>query len=428
MKEVFKRIITDFTEREMPAIVERDLTLPTDTKKICAVIGARRTGKTYLLFALVKNLRETLDNTRIVYINFEDDRLFPLQLKDLSLFVDAYYELYPDNKKKTVYFLFDEVQVVENWELFIRRLNDNENCRIYVTGSSSKLLGKEISTSLRGRTLSFHLLTLNLKEFLRFSEIKVNLYSSQSLAKIKHSVNQYLTGSALPEIFYIESHLRLKVLQEYLDLVIYKDVVERYQVSNLFFMKYLVKFLFSNTSNLISINKIYNDIRSAGLNISRHTVYEYISYLEDSLTIYSVPLYTKNLREQNRNPRKFYSMDVGLRKAVTISEDRGSILENCVFLHLKRLTDEIYYDNVDGEVDFCIRSEGKISVINVCYNLSDKDTLNREVKSLSAAMVKHKVRDGLILTYDEEFVVENEAGMIRVKPFWKWSLETYPVT
>lgn len=426
MKETFKRIITDFTEREMPLIVKRDLVLPSDIKKICAVIGARRTGKTYLLFALVKKLREKLDNTHIVYINFEDDRLFPLKLKDLSLFVDAYYELFPDNKKKTVYFLFDEVQVVKNWELFIRRLHDNENCRIYVTGSSSRLLGKEISTSLRGRTLSFQLFTLNLGEYLRFSDVKVNLYSSQSLAKIKHSFNEYLNGSALPEIFSIEENLKLKALQEYLDLVIYKDVVERYQVSNLFFMKYLVKFLFSNTSNLISINKIYNDIRSSGLNISRHTVYEYISYLEDSLTIFSVPLYTKNLREQNRNPRKFYSMDLGLHKAVTISEDKGSILENCVFLHLKSLTDNIFYNNTDGEVDFCFKLKNKLNLINVCYSLSNKETLNRELKSLVAAMANYRLHEGLILTYDEENKIENEAGFITVKPVWKWIIETFP--
>jgi predicted AAA+ superfamily ATPase len=423
MKEIFKRIITDFSERTMPFIVERDLVLPEDTNKVCAIIGARRTGKTYLLYALIKKLRAKKNNDQIVYINFEDDRLFPLGLKNLSLFIDAYYELFPHNKKETVYFLFDEVQVVEKWELFIRRLQDTENCRIFIAGSSSKLLSKEISTSLRGRTISFELFTLNFSEFLRFGDIKVNLHSSQSLARIKNSFEKYLTGSSLPEIYNIEDSLKLKSMQEYLDLVIYKDIVERYQVSNLFFMKYLVKFLFSNTANLISINKIFNDMKSVGMNISRQTVYEYITYLEDTLTIFSVPLYTRNIREQNRNPRKFYSMDLGLQKAVSISEDKGNKLENCVFLHLRASTDEVYYDMPDGEIDFCVRLNGKMKLINVCYDLKNIETRKREIKSLNAGMIKYKTKESMILTYDEESEIKADSGLIKVKPVWKWILQ-----
>lgn len=146
-------------------------------------------------------------------------------------------------------------------------------------------------------------------------------------------------------------------MNEYLDLIIYKDIVEKYGVTNIHLMKYLIKFLFSNNGSLISINKIYNEMKSLGLSISRNSVYEYISYLEDSFTIFSLKLFTRNVREQQRNPQKYFTLDTGLRMAMTISKNKGKLLECIVFLHLRRYTNSIYYYLSGQKVDFIVEKD-----------------------------------------------------------------------
>lgn len=233
MKEVFKKIITDFIELELPKLIEREIELPLGSKKIISVIGARRTGKTSLLFNHIKKLRVKYPADRIIYINFEDDRLFPLGLKDLDVLMEAYYELFPSNRGEKIFIFFDEVQNVKNWEIFIRRIYDTLNCSIIITGSSSKLLSKEISTSLRGRSISYEVFPFSFKEYLEYKEINTNFYSSASRSKILHAFNQYLIDGSLPEMIELEAGQRDKALKEYSDLVIYKDLVERYQIGNL---------------------------------------------------------------------------------------------------------------------------------------------------------------------------------------------------
>jgi uncharacterized protein len=425
MKEIIKKIIVDFIERVLPEIKNREINIPVNSGKIISIVGARRTGKTFLLYSLIKKLRIEIPKDRIIYFNFEDDRLFPASLKTMDIFLQAYYELYPDNKSHKVYFFFDEVQEIEKWELFIRRLYDNENCGIFITGSSSKLLIKEISTALRGRSISYELFPLSFKEYLTFRGIDVNLYSSKSLSRIVNSFNEYMLTTSFPELVNIEESLRRKSLNEYLDLIIYKDIVEKYGVSNIHLMKYLIKFLFSNSANLISINKIYNEMKSSGLSISRNSVYEYISYLEDSYTIFSLRLFTRNIREQRRNPNKYYSLDTGLRTAMTISEDKGKLLESIVYLHLRRYSGNIFYYLSDREVDFFVEKETRRSaqLINVCYDITSPATKKREISSLLSAMKETGNKTSLLLTADEEGeeVVENK--IIRIKPVWKWILQ-----
>jgi len=376
------------------------------------------------LYWLVQKLRSEIPADRIVYFNFEDDRLFPASLQTMDTFLQAYYELYPDNKSNKVYFFFDEVQEIEKWELFIRRLYDNEDCCIFITGSSSKLLIKEVSTALRGRSISYELFPLSFREYLAFKEIDINLHSSKSLTKIVNSFSSYMTSTAFPELIDIEENLKRKSLNEYLDLIIYKDIVEKYGVSNIYLMKYLIRFLFSNSGNLISINKVYNEMKSLGLNISRNSIYEYISYLEDSYTIFSLRLFTRNLREQQRNPNKYFALDTGLRMAMTISEDKGKLLESVVYLHLRRNTDQIYYYLSGQEVDFILENDRRrIDVlINVCYDLKSPGTKKREMNSLLNAMKDTDNKLSFLLTSDEEGEEVIEGRTIKIKPVWKWIL------
>jgi uncharacterized protein len=424
MKEIIKKIITDFVERILPEVKEREIDIPVNSGKVVSIVGARRTGKTFLLYKTITGLRESIPSDRIIYFNFEDDRIFPASLETMNLFLESYYELFPNNKSQKVYFFFDEVQEIEKWELFIRRIYDNENCAIFITGSSSKLLIKEISSALRGRSISYELFPLSFREYLFFKKIDVAKYSSKSISLVINSFNEYYLSTAFPELINMDIETRRKSLNEYLDLIIYKDVVEKYNVSNIHLMKYLIKFLFSNSANLISINKIYNELKSSGLKISRNSVYEYISYLEDSYTIFALPIYTRNLRERQRNPQKFYALDTGLRMAMTISEDKGKLLESTVFMELRRQTKDIFYYFSAKEVDFIREKENRLELINVCYELNSLDTREREISSLLNAMNELKVEESFLLTIDEEGeeIVNNKK--INILPVWKWLLET----
>ncbi|MFW6308343.1 MAG: ATP-binding protein, partial [Campylobacterales bacterium] len=192
MKEVFKRLITDFIERDIEKIVPRDLNIPLQSKKIISLIGVRRSGKSTVLFDLVKKLRQTIQRENIIYINLEDDWLYPLDLVKLDLLLLSYYELFPHKKDEKIYLFLDEVQVVENWELYVRRIYDNENIQIYLTGSSAKLLSTEIATSLRGRTIIYEIFPFSFREYLRYKNIDINLNSSKSLAYINNALEQYL--------------------------------------------------------------------------------------------------------------------------------------------------------------------------------------------------------------------------------------------
>ncbi len=423
-KDILKRVIADSQEKDLSYVIDRDLKIPLDTDKIISLIGVRRSGKTHVLYSIINKIKKTTDPKNIVYINFEDDRLFPLELKDLSNLLDAYYELYPDKKNEKVYFFFDEIQNVQNWEKFVRRLYDTEKCAVFITGSSAKLLSKEIATALRGRTLSYEVFPLSFSEFLRFRGIKPDLHSSRSQARIKNALADYLTRGGFPEIINYDQAVFMKTLQEYIDLIMYRDVIERYGISNTFLLKRLIKFCFSNISTLVSFNKLYNDFKSEGLSISRNTVYEYISYLEDAYALFTVSIYAKSLREQWRNPRKIYSVDVGFKTAMDfpLSIDIGRVFENIVFLELRRKAEKIYYYKGKQEVDFYYTTGGKEQLLNVCYEMESPATREREISGLVEAMKRLSLKEGSIVTAEHKEVIKTEAGKINIIPLWEWLL------
>lgn len=423
MKEVIKKIIIDFIERELPEVKEREMKIPVKSGKVVSIVGARRTGKTFLLYKIIKDLRGSIPADRIIYFNFEDDRIFPASLSTMNLFLESYYELFPDNKSFKVYFFFDEIQEIEKWELFIRRIYDNENCSIFITGSSSQLLIKEVISALRGRSISYELFPLSFREYLFFKDIDVTKYSSKSISRVVNSFNEYYLSTAFPELIKMDKELRRKSLNEYLDLIIYKDIVEKYNVTNIYLMKYLIKFLFGNSANLISINKIYNELKSLGLKVSRNSVYEYISYLEDSYTVFSLPLFTRNLRERQRNPQKYYALDTGLRMAMTIAEDKGKLLESIVYLQLRRETKDVYYYFSTQEVDFIREKDNSMNLINVCYDLNAAGTKKREINSLLKAMTELKIKNSFLLTGSEEGKEIIDDKVISIIPVWKWLLD-----
>lgn len=424
-KDVFKRLIVDFQEKELSHVVDRDISVPLDASKIVSLVGVRRCGKTHILYSLINGLRKDLDRRNIVYINLEDDRVFPLQPGDLNLLLEGYYELYPAKKNETVYFFFDEIQNAPHWEKFVRRLYDTENCKVYITGSSARLLSKEIATALRGRTLTYEVFPLSFKEFLKFKGIKINLHSSGSVANIKNAFAEYVSRGGFPETVGISEDLFIRTLQEYLDLIMYRDVVERYNVTNTFLLKFLFKYCFANFSTAISFNKLYNDFRSQGLQLSKNTIYDYITYLEDAYALFTVPIYSSSMREGMRNPRKLYSVDTGFKRVVDmpLASDIGRAYENIVFLQIRRGIRDIFYFKGKQEVDFYYVKDRTMLLVNVCYDLENPATRQREVKGLTEAMKFLNLAEGYILTSEQEEEIEIEGGTIHVLPLWKWLLE-----
>jgi len=417
----WKQIITDSQERDYSRVVPRDIEIPLDSGKIISLIGVRRSGKTNILYSLIHRLRQTIPTDAIVYINLEDDRLFPLTPHDLGGFLDSYFELFPHNRDRRVYFFFDEIQNAPEWERFIRRLHDTENCSIFVTGSSAKLLSREIATSLRGRTISFEVFPLSFSEYLRFRDIKPG-HSSRAVSMVKNAFTEYCRTGGFPETVGVDDLRAKQILHEYLQMIMYRDVADRHSVGNLFLLKSLIKHCFSNISNPLSLSKLYNDFRSQGIQLSRNTLFDYISYLEDAFALFLVPVNSQSQREVMRNPRKLYAVDHGLKGVVDLptGSDIGRIYENIVFIQLRRKEQTICYGRQKQEIDFVLPESELPRLINVAYDISDPATRNRELNGLVEGMQGLGVHEALLLTAEVEETVATESGKISIMPLWKW--------
>src|SRR3989344_3544353 len=420
-RDVFRFLIKEFHETPLIDSLQRDLEVPA-TKKITSLVGSRRAGKTFYFYQLMKKLVETnkLPKERIVYINFEYDRLFPLTITDLDDLIEAYYELYPANKGKQICFFFDEIQNIKDWEVFVRRLDDKEKASIFVTGSSSKLLSKEIATSLRGRTLTFQLFPLNFREFLRFQKIELEKDFEYSSARfrVKKAFEEYLEYGGFPEVALEEKPLKQKILNSYFEMSIYRDLVERFARRNTALLKSLAKYLITNVSTVFSINAYYRSI-SKEMPAGKDTILEYLSHLEDINLIYLLPVFSYSVKKQQLNPKKVYCVDNGLRNAVAFkfSKDEGRLAENLVFIELQRQEKEIFYWKNKNEVDFIIKNkDSSLEAINVCYS---NEISEREAKGLHE--FKKEFKKTKKLTLITKGTEKKEHG-INFIPLWKWLL------
>lgn len=410
-KIAFQEIIASFHDRSLDHVVYRTIAIPDSVPKIVSFLGPRRAGKTSLCLQLILKLRETIPSDRLTYVNFEDDRLYPLELKDMDALVQAYYELYPENKQHQVYFFFDEVQEVDGWEKFVRRLYDQENCRIYLTGSSAKLLSREIATSLRGRTLPYEVFPLSFEEFLSFNNVQINLHSGKGKAVLQNAFLKFMTQGGFPELVFLNPDFHRRTVSEYLDLMLYKDLVERFGVRTPSLLKYLLKYCLNNVSTLLSVNKLYNDLKSRGYAVGKNTVYEYLSYLEEAFLLFRVPLWSKSERQKSINPTKIYTVDPAFKYVMTGESDKGRVLENMVFLAIRRLGHNPCYWKGKQEVDFY--EEGKY-LVNVSLSIEDLDTRKRELNGLEEAMSATGLTKSTIVTLDHHETLALENGTVQI--------------
>jgi len=420
-KEQLKQIIRDFHLQGDFEVTKRDIKPPLDTKKIITLIGVRRCGKTSILYEMINRLTTTIPKTKIFFLNFEDERL-ELTSDELDLLLQAFMELYPEQNLSECYFFFDEIQNVTGWEKFIRRVYDTISKNIYVTGSNSKLLSSEIATSLRGRTLTFEVFPLSFSEYLRFKNIEVDLYSTKSQALIKHSLAIFLKNGGFPETLFLEENYANKTLQEYFNVLLYKDLCERYGITNTIALKFFLKRLLSSTTKQISINKIYNDLKASNIKIGKNTLYEFLDYSQNIYSALTLHRFDTSLVSQELGEKKIYTIDIGLNNAVEFrfSDNIGKSLENAVFLELKRKGYELYYHRDKSECDFLVAKNGTITeAIQVTYDMSEDETKTREIKGLVEACKKFNLPSGTIISYDSEESFFQDGIQIEVIPFYK---------
>ncbi|EDY34178.1 hypothetical protein ABOONEI_2862, partial [Aciduliprofundum boonei T469] len=397
---------------------ERSLDLPLNLNKAITLVGLRRTGKTYLLYQTIQKLIERgMRIERLFYINFEDERIGNMDSKDLSQIVEIYRKYNPD--AKSMYLFLDEIQNVKGWEKFVRRLLERRNARLFITGSSSKLLSKEIATTLRGRSLSYHLFPLSFKEFLKFKEFKLREpLIEDDRGMIKKYLDEYTNFGGFPEIVNYEEILKIRTLQEYLDLIVYKDLVERYGIKKIGVMKALIKATVKNFGNRISVKKLYNSLGS-GNELSKNKIYEYFSYLDDIGFVIPVRKFSYSEIESMRSMPKLYVVDNGFPTLYGM-KDMGRRIENIVAVELMRRkyyynpTQEFaYYMAGNKEVDFVVYEGQRVKeLIQVCYDVSDINTKNREIDALIRASKELKCNDLKIITWDHEGQEEVEGKKI----------------
>ena len=416
-KEIIKTIMKDFHYKRLPDYKPRDISIPLDLDKIISLIGARRSGKTYLLYQTIDRLLGQIEKSQIIFINFEDERL-DITAEELDLILQGYRELYPENNLELCYFFFDEIQNVTGWEKFVRRLFDTTSKHIYLTGSNAKMLSTEISSSLRGRSISYEVYPLSFHEYLSFKEISVDLYVSETKGAVYNALETYLSSGGFPELIGVkDSDLLNRILQEYFDVMLFRDLVEHYEIKNIIALKFFLKRIFASSTKQISINRIYNDLKSGGIKIGKNSLYDFMRMAESIFMVHTIKKYSSKISIQEFGERKVFTIDNGLLNAVVFqfSSDIGKMMEQTVFWELKRRNYSIHFLKNGFECDFVTVSvDGSKDIIQVCYDISDPYTLKREVKGLIAAAKELGLKKGTIITYENRDILEENGISINI--------------
>lgn len=426
MRAALESIYYDFLERELPEILDRDLDLEPIPGKALALIGMRRVGKTYACYQRIRSLLAAgMGKDNILYINFEDDRLFGFDLKNCQTILDVFYEERPEKKSESCAFFFDEIQNVPEWERFVRRILDTEpTLDVYVTGSSAQLLSAELATGMRGRSLEREVFPYSFKEYLRAKNLSFDTLrpGHQTRLKLMREAELYLRCGGLPELLALDRSRSREIAQSYVDAVVLRDVVERHGVSNLEALRALLYQVLRQPTQKLSVNKVYHDFKSRGLRIGKDDLYAFLRHLCDAFLIFQLPVWTRSEKKRQVNPKKIYIIDNGILDAYStrVTPDQGAFLENLVFLALRRQGLNVgYHETSHGhEIAFVHQSEGRTVLIQACCALEEEKTRQREFRALMEADETFRDAKKIIVTLKDEFT-DSETG-VEVIPLWKF--------
>ena len=399
-RSIIRQKIADGQSAPVPDFTRRDITLPRIPHKALAIVGMRRSGKTTFLWQILADyLKEGVDRNSALYFNFEDDRLAGMELDDLDVLVEEFYRIYPEGRSgiRSVFFL-DEVQVVSGWERFVRRLLDTETLDIFLSGSSARLLSREVATSMRGRAMEVRVFPFSFREYLRHQDKEPaalpERWNKADRTMVERSLREYLLQGGFPETVGAARPERMELLRSYVDVALLRDVIERYAVSHPVALRWMVRQLLGNAAGSFSVNKFYGDLKSQGFSVGKDTLHEYLGYLEDAFLLKTVSISTDSERRRMVNPRKVYPIDPGLIALYDRSgkSNTGHALETAVFLELERRGADIRYVRTSEgyEVDFFVSDvAGSKELVQVCADLDDPVVRDREIRALHKAAAEY---------------------------------------
>ena len=430
METLIRQLIADSMEQVWPELLRREGALVELPDMASVLIGMRRTGKTYRLFQRMRELLdEGVNRHRILYLNFEDERLGTVDADFLRAVDESYQRTYPAAAGAISYYFFDEIQYVNGWERFVRRILDRRDTRVYLTGSSSKLLSREVATSMRGRAVETRIQPYSFPEFLAARHLAVpgdpDKAGRKQRALIEHALTDYLREGGFPAVAGLSERERRQVLQGYVNIVVLRDVVERHGLTGIAALRYLTRRLLASSASHFSVNKFHNEMKSQGLKCGKDTLHEYLQHLEDTFLFSGVFLDTPSERRRMVNPRKMYAADQGLVWACVPpggNWGEGRALENAVHTELLRRGFEPCYGiTANGyEIDFVVvRTDGQCLAIQVCAEADAPATLEREVRALADTDPSTEL---LLLTLFDEDRMAIQGRKISILPAWKWFL------
>lgn len=426
VRRTLKTIINEWKEIGIPKdILERDYAIRPQKRKVTVLTGARMTGKTYLMFQTMKRLIESgVDENRVLYINFEDERVYE-NAEFLTELLPAIREEF--GVSENIYLFLDEIHLIPKWNLWLRR-NLMRDLIIVISGSSSELMPDRIASSLGGRTRTYIVYPLTFREFLRFKRIKLENNVEYSMRKydILYYLKEYMIFGGFPEIARTQSRYeKIRELQEYFLAILHRDIIKRRNVDKPVELEVLYKLLADTT--LFSASKMEKTLRSLGYRLSKTTILKYKDYGEKAYLIYQLEIFSTKIKDRLQYPRKVYFIDTGLRRAISTawSTSETRILENLVFIELqrrKKLTEGIAYwrGRSNLEVDFVIEENLKPKrLIQVSYDPTSEETRKREEKALIEAMKELKISTAQIITWDYEEQRQINNKKIVYMPVWK---------
>ncbi|MEM6396607.1 MAG: ATP-binding protein [Bacteroidota bacterium] len=358
---------------------------------ILVITGVRRCGKSTLMLQLSRKEKKNFS-----IFNFEDPRVFNFDTDDFSKLTEVL------DASDTLF--LDEIQNVTGWEVFVRHLHDLKKV-ICITGSNASLLSSELSTRLTGRNLQLELFPFSFAEYCRFTGANRDGVSFQD----------YLHRGGFPDYLSTDNK---EVPQQLFKDIIYRDIIVRHGVRNHKALIDIGLYLISNVAKEYSLNRLRKAFALGSVN----TVSEYIQWLEDSYVLFSLPRFSWSAKSIAINPRKVYTIDTGFARAnsLSFSKDSGRLFENAVYLQLRRNHKDLYYFRDKGECDFVVREGSSVSqVLQVCSEVN-QDNMKREVDGLREAMRFFKLKEGLIITLDQEDELKADGEIVRLLPAWKW--------
>ncbi len=427
-KEKWLELIKDFHEKAIPSLIERQINIPIEVplNRAVSIIGPRRAGKTYSMYLIINRLlKDKISFDRLIYINFERADLEGCSSKDLVNMLESFYEIYPKNKNKKIWLFLDEIQNVEKWEKFIRTVIDYENVQVFISGSSSKLLSREIATSLRGRTITYSVFPFSFTDYLIAEKIKMKkYYSSSEKFRIINKLKTYMQDGGYPEVILYKKE-KEKLLLDIVETTVYRDVIERYKIRNIKLLKLLIKSLISSSQKEFSVHKFYNFLKSMGIKAGKNSLYNYVNALNDVFFVFPLRKFSYSYKGAEQSLPKIYLIDNGLLTINGIN-GQGRLMENLVFVELIRRNKDVhYFKSVDNkETDFVVLEKNKVKqLIQVTFSLDDFNTKEREIKGLLKAGKELNCSNLTVITWDKEGEEKIKGKKIKYVCLWKWLLE-----